>query len=52
MGALLMDGVGGPAIESAEQMLGLFAGGVGGRLAGWQERLGMAYKDLQWVATG
>jgi hypothetical protein len=40
MGALAMGGADGPKIESAVQMLGLFAGGVGGRLRDWEERLG------------
>jgi hypothetical protein len=35
-----MGGADGPKIESAVQMLGLFAGGVGGRLRDWEERLG------------
>ena len=39
MGALALDGPNGPPIESAPQMLGLFAGQLAARLGKWQQRL-------------
>ncbi len=46
MAALALDGPNGPPIESAPQMLGLFAGQLAARLADWQQRLRQGPESL------